>query len=191
MLYYEVLHNLVLETTRQSIEVKNLKMRVESLASRLDFSERRVRALEGVVQYRPEAVPGRSATVNRCAQETADHRGRGWLRSPGDAAGTDARAPALRPPPGGTATAGRRRRRRGRRGAAAATRAHAGQPPAASRPVTRTRTRRQTATLQEPRHRFRSRRRSISASDDEDADVDGGADASPDDREPGLTTTEP
>ena len=30
-LYYEVMHNLVLETTRMAIEVKNLKMRVESL----------------------------------------------------------------------------------------------------------------------------------------------------------------
>ena len=56
ILYYEILHNLVLETTRNGIELKNLKMRLESLTSRLDFSERRVRALEGVVQYRPEAV---------------------------------------------------------------------------------------------------------------------------------------
>jgi len=55
-LYYEVLHNLVLETTRLGIEVQNLRMKTESLSSRLDFSERRVRALEGVVQYRPEAV---------------------------------------------------------------------------------------------------------------------------------------
>src|SRR5262245_42906720 len=55
-LYYEVLHNLVLETTRLGIEVQNMRMRIESLSSRLDFSERRVRALEGVVQYRPEAV---------------------------------------------------------------------------------------------------------------------------------------
>jgi len=39
------------------IEVKNLKMRVESMSSRLDFDERRARALEGVVQYRPGAVP--------------------------------------------------------------------------------------------------------------------------------------
>ena len=57
-LYYEVLHNLVLETTRMGIEVQNLRMRVESLSSRLDFGERRVRALEGVVQYRPEVVRG-------------------------------------------------------------------------------------------------------------------------------------
>jgi hypothetical protein len=55
-LYYELIHNLVLETTRLSIEVKNLKMRVESMSSRLDFDERRARALEGVVQYRPGTV---------------------------------------------------------------------------------------------------------------------------------------
>jgi hypothetical protein len=55
-LYYELIHNLVLETTRLGIEVKNLKMRVESTSSRLDFDERRARALEGVVQYRPGAV---------------------------------------------------------------------------------------------------------------------------------------
>jgi hypothetical protein len=58
-LTYEVLHNLVVELTRLSIEVKNLKMRVESVSSRLDFDERRARALEGVVQYRPgtETLP--------------------------------------------------------------------------------------------------------------------------------------
>jgi hypothetical protein len=52
-LHYELMHNLVIELTRTSIEVKNLKMRLESMASRLDFDERRARALEGVVQYRP------------------------------------------------------------------------------------------------------------------------------------------
>jgi hypothetical protein len=56
-LHYEVLHNLVLELTRLGIEVKNLKMRVESMSSRLDFDERRARALEGVVMYRPGAAP--------------------------------------------------------------------------------------------------------------------------------------
>ena len=57
-LYYELVHNLVLETTRLGLEVKNLKMRLESVSSRLDFDERRARALEGVVQYRPgSAVP--------------------------------------------------------------------------------------------------------------------------------------
>jgi len=51
-LNYEVLNNLVLEMTRLGIDVKNIKMRVESISSRLDFDERRARALEGVVQYR-------------------------------------------------------------------------------------------------------------------------------------------
>jgi hypothetical protein len=35
-LYYELIHNLVLETTRLGIEVKNLKMRVESMWRRRD-----------------------------------------------------------------------------------------------------------------------------------------------------------
>ncbi|HUR34753.1 MAG TPA: hypothetical protein VM032_13215 [Vicinamibacterales bacterium] len=52
-LHYEVMHNLVLETTRLGIEVKNLKMRLESLASRLEFNERRARALESAVVYKP------------------------------------------------------------------------------------------------------------------------------------------
>src|SRR5471030_2770825 len=51
-LYYELVHNLVIETTRTGIEVKNLKMRVESISSRLEFNERRARALEGVVVYK-------------------------------------------------------------------------------------------------------------------------------------------
>ena len=51
-LYYELVHNLVVETTRTGIEVKNLKMRVESISSRLEFNERRARALEGVVVYK-------------------------------------------------------------------------------------------------------------------------------------------
>jgi hypothetical protein len=52
-LYYELIHNLVVETTRMGIEVKNLKMRLESVSSRLEFNERRARALESAVVYRP------------------------------------------------------------------------------------------------------------------------------------------
>ena len=53
-LHYEVMHNLVVETTRLGIEMKNITMRLESLASRLEFNERRARALESVVVYKPE-----------------------------------------------------------------------------------------------------------------------------------------
>jgi hypothetical protein len=66
-LYYELLHNLVLELTRATIEVKNVTMRVESISSRLEFNERRARALESVVVYKPseperEARPVPAAT---------------------------------------------------------------------------------------------------------------------------------
>ena len=96
-LYYEVLHNLVLETTRASVELKNLKMRVEALSSRLDFSERRVRALEGVVQYRPEAVAPRGAP-ERAGRDRWRRRGVGWRAGAGGG-GTRGRADS-------TATAG-------------------------------------------------------------------------------------
>ena len=78
------------------IEVQNLRMKTESLSSRLDFSERRVRALEGVVQYRPEAVR---------STERRGRRGRGT-----GAAGTGRIGRRLRAR-GGTAGPGRRQRK--------------------------------------------------------------------------------
>ena len=118
-LYYEVLHNLVLETTRSGIEIKNLKMRLESLASRLDFSERRVRALEGVVQYRPEAVRSRDRDRGQRGGRPSDAEPR-----PDDVTGEASSAAVETPgaeaapnaPTEGTGRR-RRRRRRGRRGA--------------------------------------------------------------------------
>ena len=56
------------------LEVKNLKMKVESLTSRLEFNERRARALEGVVVYKPlegaaraEAAPQPARPLHRSA----------------------------------------------------------------------------------------------------------------------------
>jgi hypothetical protein len=94
-LHYEVMHNLVLEITRLGIEVKNLKMRVESMSSRLDFDERRARALEGVVMYRPgAAVPlqppsgegGRPTTTEseQAERRTRRRRRRSRGRRPGE-----------------------------------------------------------------------------------------------------------
>ncbi len=108
-LYYEVLHNIVLETTRMGIEVQNLRMKVESLSSRLDFSERRVRALEGVVQYRPEVIEGASGASSAGAAAGAGAGAQGAAGSfegfvPG--AGQAGEGAGRR----------RRRRRRGRRG---------------------------------------------------------------------------
>src|SRR5260370_16069317 len=53
----EVIYNLVVELTRTSHEGKNIKMVVESLASRVEFNERRARALESVVVYKQAGDP--------------------------------------------------------------------------------------------------------------------------------------
>jgi len=66
-LYYEVIHNLVLEVTRLGIESKNLKMRLESLSSRMDFDERRARALEGAVQFKPGTGAARDTQATPAA----------------------------------------------------------------------------------------------------------------------------
>jgi hypothetical protein len=106
-LYYELIHNLVVETTRLGIEVKNLTMRIESMTSRLEFNERRARALESAVVYKPS--PG-DFVVTASPSGPAPQR--------------DNRPPQA--PPQGTVDAGppgegqgqrsrRRRRRRGRR----------------------------------------------------------------------------
>ena len=66
-LNYEVLNNLVVEMTRLSVDMKNHKMLVESVAGRLDFSERRARALESIVQNRaptPSAPKGEGADTS-------------------------------------------------------------------------------------------------------------------------------
>jgi hypothetical protein len=101
-LYYELIHNLVLETTRLGIEVKNLRMRVESMSSRLDFDERRARALEGVVQYRPGAVAPlqpptggggtQSPDADQAERRSRRRRRRGRRRSGSGGAG-EGRAP--------------------------------------------------------------------------------------------------
>ncbi|HEX7778360.1 MAG TPA: hypothetical protein VF424_03925 [Vicinamibacterales bacterium] len=119
-LYYEVLHNLVVETTRNGIELKNMRMRLEALSSRLEFSERRVRALEGVVQYRPEVVRSRDRDRDRHRERQAGHSSEGGETTAGGASVADA-VPAVSEQSGTNTPADpgnrrRRRRRRGRRG---------------------------------------------------------------------------
>jgi hypothetical protein len=108
ILFYEVVHNLVLEMTRASIDVKNTKMRVESIASRLEFNERRARALEAVVQYRPDGERGRDHDRDRERRggESRPQSGPAHEQGPGP----------VDPLTGGDSLRSRRkRRRRGRR----------------------------------------------------------------------------
>jgi len=131
-LFYELMHNLVVEMTRTGIEVKNMKMRVESIAGRLDFNERRARALEAVVQYKPEGHGGRSQQGGRgSAAEGQGGRafgaevqgGRGFATEgaprgdQGRASGAEGQGPSsVDPVTGGESLRSRRRRRRrGRR----------------------------------------------------------------------------
>jgi hypothetical protein len=112
-LYYEVVHNLVVEITRLGIEVQNLKMRVESLSSRLDFDERRARSLETVVQYRkPAPQPQRQA-------EPGGGQHQQPVAAPAPSSGSGAAAPAVSGSqtgtPGVPGQPGERHRRRRRR----------------------------------------------------------------------------
>lgn len=82
MLSYELLHNMTVEVTRLGIEVHNLRMRVESLSSRVDFDERRAKALEGVVQYRaprpaPTPASAAAALADPAAAESGDSESNG------------------------------------------------------------------------------------------------------------------
>ena len=61
-LHYEILQRLVTEVARTSLEAQGLSMRVESLAAKVDFNERRVRGVENTQhQARPAPRPSDSA----------------------------------------------------------------------------------------------------------------------------------
>ena len=76
-LNYEVLNNLVVEMSRLSVDMKNHRMLVESVASRLDFDERRARALESVVQSRsPQPAGSAEADAGEGAASTGSGRPR-------------------------------------------------------------------------------------------------------------------
>src|SRR5687767_7713491 len=126
-LYYELIHNLVVETTRLGIDVKNLRMRVESMDARVDFSERRARALEGAVLYRPQGE-GREAPIRPTPVGLPDRvpSRPAISQTPAGSGGSVGSAAATLPAVGSNPeNAGqrskRRRRRRGRRGGAPAT----------------------------------------------------------------------
>ena len=114
----------MLELTRVGIENRNLKMRLESLSSRMDFDERRARALEGVVQYRTGTAPAREPQPARPRHEDRPFQqvkpsppapSQPEAPAPPAAAGQSGSPEAEQPGESNTARR-RRRRRRGRRG---------------------------------------------------------------------------
>ena len=98
-LHYEILQRLALEVSRGSIDSQNLLLRVESLAAKVDFNERRVRSMEGTqVRVRPQEPVQPVQPVSTAASESIPASPQVVAAQPGE--------PARR----------RRRRRRGRRG---------------------------------------------------------------------------
>ena len=96
VLMYEVMNNLVVEMTRLAIEMKNHKMRVESVAARLDFDERRARALEETLQR--QARSDSSASSGEGGGERRRRRRRRSRRGSSDGNGNGGAESA--PPPG-------------------------------------------------------------------------------------------
>jgi hypothetical protein len=125
-LHFELMHNLVVETTRIGIEVKNLKMQVESLSSRLEFNERRARALESAVVYASETESDASTNAPPPRRPSS-----GVLVGPAESAPTANQSTAGGLPEGPGQRSRRRRRRRGRRGSGSAV-ATMGGPPTGS-----------------------------------------------------------
>lgn len=129
-LNYEVTSNLVTEMTRLAVDMKNHRMLVESVAGRLDFDERRAKALETVAQARSRpqagdaegaesdgaaAAPTRSRRRRRRSRRRpgagtpgAANENGGETAAPGDAATGDAAggaAPGGPPPAAADGTA--------------------------------------------------------------------------------------
>jgi hypothetical protein len=136
-LQFEVIHNLVVEVTRLGIDVHNLKMRLESLSSRVDFDERRARVVESAPPFRPPVPRPEPRRDQRPPRQESRPMSRSEPRpevraevrpiaAPPEAArieqpaGAPAEAVAVASVPGAPAIAGppdgeRRRRRRRRR----------------------------------------------------------------------------
>ncbi len=80
-LNYEVMNHLVVEMTRLSLEMKNHRMLVESIAGRLDFDERRVRTPEKPVGERARRTRADSEDAEATPEKRRRRRRRGRRRS--------------------------------------------------------------------------------------------------------------
>jgi hypothetical protein len=115
-LHYELLHRVVTEIARVTLEGQNIGLRMESLAGKVDFNERRVRGIEGAIhQARPAGRRDdtRRDDTRREVQEIPPPQ---VVVQTAEGGTIEPSAPAQSQPSEGTRR--RRRRRRGRRGAA-------------------------------------------------------------------------
>ena len=112
-LHYELVHRMVTEVSRVSLELHSLSTQVESLSAKVDFNERRVRSMEGTLHQARPSPPARAP------EPVPVPAASGAAPAPG-APTTD--TPAVEAPAEGQSSDSsrrRRRRRRGRRGSGA------------------------------------------------------------------------
>jgi hypothetical protein len=125
-LHYEILQRLVTDISRASLELQALSLRVESLSAKIDFNERRVRSIEGLMhRARPQPPQGRAAEPAVAGPAVSE---------------VEVSTPESATAEGGIQGEGarrRRRRRRGRRGGAGgdASSSHMGTPPMPAGPA--------------------------------------------------------
>jgi hypothetical protein len=105
-LHYQIVQRLVTEVSRNSIEVQSLATRVEALAARVDFNDRRVRSLESAPAPARRERPQEPVHAAPAVSEGAPS---------GENAVTPV-TPGPSPGPQSDGARRRRRRRRGRRG---------------------------------------------------------------------------
>lgn len=117
-LHFEIVQRLVTEIARTTIENQSLALRVEALDAKLDFSERRIRAMEAAPQQQ-QPPPPRPAMRQQSEPVSSPDA------SPASAP-TAAGAPAATGENGGDGARRRRRRRRGRRSGLAPSESAAG-----------------------------------------------------------------
>ena len=103
-LHYEILQRLVTEVSRTALDAQTLVPRIEALAARIDFNERRVRAMEGSTP----APPARTSPRPEPPSSEAPR--------PMTVGSADGSAPAASTSGVSEGPRRRRRRRRGRRG---------------------------------------------------------------------------
>ena len=138
-LHFEILQRVVSEAARATLEVQSLSLRIESLSTKVDFNERRVRGIEGVVHQARQG--GRERDGRDREREGRERDAAPLLPAPppaiADVAQTfrEGAAPEAASAPGtAEAPRRRRRRRRGRRGGGIPEAAASGVP-AATTPI--------------------------------------------------------
>jgi hypothetical protein len=128
--------------TRLGMEMKHLRMQLESLTGRLEFTERRARAVEGavaqgrpsaerpVIEFRPEPQTQQTPQSQQTQQTPQTRRTPASADTPAESQVGAAAEPAASSQDARSTRSRRRRRRRGRRGSGGASVAEGGDPQA-------------------------------------------------------------